>query len=91
MSGFLIDALERRKRYKTVELIVDEAEWEPPHQAPDPETLVYVRVVWGEVAVVRVIKEVGGQWHRGYKLRLLPYGQVERLHILDRLTDPNVG
>ncbi len=81
---------ERRKRYKTVELIVDEAAWEPPHQVPAPETLVYVRVAWGEAAVARVIKEAGGQWHRGYKLWSLPYGQVERLNLLDRLADPDV-
>ena len=74
----------------TVELIVEEAPWEPPLQAPTPETLVYVRVAWGEVALARVIKEAGGQWHRGYKLWSLPYGQVERLDMLDRLADPEV-
>jgi len=51
---------------------------------------VYVRVAWGEAAVARVIKEAGGQWHRGYKLWSLPYGQVERLNLLDRLADPDV-
>ena len=39
---------ERQKRYKTVELIVDEAEWEAPCQVPDPETRVYVRVAWAK-------------------------------------------
>ena len=81
---------ERQKRYKTVEIIVDEAAWEPPRQAPDPETRVYVRVAWGEAAVARRIKEAGGQWHRAYKLWSLPYRQVERLNLLDRLTDPDI-
>lgn len=80
----------RRKRYKTVELIVAEADWTPPTKVPAPETLVYVRVAWGEVEIARLIKAAGGQWHRGYKLWALPYGQVERLELLDRLTDPMV-
>lgn len=68
----------RRKRYKTVELIVDEAAWEPPRAAPAPDTAMYVRVAWGEVAIAQRIKAAVGQWHRGYKLWSLPYGQVER-------------
>jgi hypothetical protein len=80
---------ERQKRYKTVELIVDEAAWEPPQAAPDPETRVYVRVAWGEASLARSITAAGGQWQRAYKLWSLPYGQVERLHLLDRLIDPD--
>lgn len=80
----------RRKRYKTVELIVDEADWTPPVTAPTPDTLVYLRVVWGEAAVARRIKAAGGQWQRRYKLWALPYGQAEHLDLLDRLTDPPV-
>jgi hypothetical protein len=81
---------ERRKRYKTVELIVDEAAWEPPHQVPDPATRVYVRVAWGEASIAQRIKAAGGQWHREYKLWSLPYGQVAQLALLDRLTDPEI-
>ena len=79
----------QRKRYKTVELIVDEAPWEPPITPLAPETLVYVRVAWGEAAIARQIKAAGGSWHGGYKLWALPYGQVERLGLLDRLTEPD--
>lgn len=80
----------RRKRYKTVELIVAEADWTPPAMVPTPETLVYVRVAWGEAEIARHVKAAGGQWHRGYKLWALPYRQVEQLKLLDRLTDPTV-
>jgi hypothetical protein len=81
---------ERRKRYKTVELILDEAAWDPPHQAPDPATRVYLRVAWGEAAVAQRIRAAGGKWHREYKLWSLPYGQVVSLGLLDRLADPEV-
>jgi hypothetical protein len=80
----------RRKRYKTVERIVDEAAWEPPHQAPDPATRVYMRVAGGEASVAHRIKAAGGQWHREYKRWSLPYGQVAQLALLDRLTDPEI-
>jgi hypothetical protein len=79
----------QRKRYKTVELIVDEADWEPSARTPAPETPVYIRVVWGEAAVARSIKAAGGRWHRGYKLWALPYGQAEQLGLLDRLAEPD--
>lgn len=43
----------RRKRYKTVELIVAEADWTPPAAVPSPETLVSVRVAWGEAEIAQ--------------------------------------
>jgi hypothetical protein len=79
----------QRKRYKTVELIVDEAAWEPPTTTPAPETLMYVRVAWGEVAIAQQIKAAGGRWQRNLKLWALPYGQIEHLGLLDRLTEPD--
>ncbi len=59
----------RRKRYKTVEIIVHEADWEPPARPPDPDAVVYLRVAWGEAAVARTIKGAGGQWQRHYRSR----------------------
>jgi hypothetical protein len=51
----------QRKRYKTVELIVEEAAWDPPPVAPAPDTLVYLRVAWGEAGVTRRISEESAQ------------------------------
>jgi hypothetical protein len=58
----------RRKCYKTVELIVEEAPWQPPPVAPTPDTIVYLQVAWGEAAVARRIKDAAGRWCRDYKL-----------------------
>ncbi len=78
----------RRKRYKTAKVITDEAPWEPP--PPAPETIVYVRVTWGEAGLSRQIKLAGGQWQRGVKLWALQYSEVERLGLQDRLSEPPV-
>jgi hypothetical protein len=78
----------RRKRYKTAEVIVDEAPWEPP--PPAPETIVYVQVAWGETALARQIKLAGGQWQRGPRLWALRYDEVVRLGLLGRLVEPAV-
>jgi len=81
---------EQRKRYKTVELIVDEAPWEPPRATPAPDTIVYLRVAWGEAAVARRIKAAGGHWRRDYKLWAIRYAQAEQLDLLDRMVEPDV-
>ena len=79
----------RRKRYKTVEIIVHEADWEPPARPPDPDVVVYLRVAWGEAAVARTIKGAGGQWQRHYRLWAIRYADAERLQLLDRLVEPD--
>jgi hypothetical protein len=75
-----------RLRHKTVEVIVDTVPWKP--RPPAPDTIVYVRVAWGEATLARQIKAAGGQWDRNAKLWAPPYGQVERLGPLDRLAEP---
>lgn len=76
------------KRYKTVELIVEEAPWEPPRAAPAPEAIVYIQVAWGEAAIARRIKEAGGQWRRDDKLWAISYARAEQLGLLDRMVEP---
>ncbi len=80
----------QRKRYKTVEIIVEEAAWEPPAMSPAPDTIVYLHVAWGEATVARQIKAAGGQWRRDYKLWAIRYAQAEQLQLLDRIVDPDV-
>jgi|SRR5215813_6428854 len=79
---------QQRRRYKTVEIIVEEARWEPPPAVPAPDTLVYLRVAWGEATVARQIKQAGGHWRRDYKLWAIRYAQAEQLQLLDRMVDP---
>ena len=80
----------QRKSYKTAEIIVAEAPWSPPPIALPPDTIVYLRVDWGEPEVAREIKTAGGQWRRDLKLWALRYAEARRLDLLDRMVEPDV-
>jgi hypothetical protein len=51
----------RRRRLTTVELVVAQAEWIPPHQM-NPGLLVGVRIGYGEAHLRERIKAAGGRW-----------------------------
>lgn len=70
---------ERKRRYKTVELIEDEVAWTPP------EELVGVVVVWGEVELARQVKNAGGVWLPEPKVWQLPYGVAVKLGLKERI------
>ena len=71
---------ERRRRLKTVEVIVDEVPWEPPASA-----LVAVRVRLDEPVLRGRVKEAGGRWDPRRKVWELSYGAVRALALENRL------
>ncbi len=73
----------RRKRYKTVELIVEEVDWQPPPALTERDRMVYVQVKWGEAA--RRVKEAGGIWNRQKKVWELRYDRVVDLGLEGRI------
>ena len=54
---------------------------------PSPDTIVSVRVAWGEAALARQIKAVGGRWNRQHKVWNLRYDQAVALDIVDRIVE----
>ena len=54
---------QRKKRFKTVELIVAESDWTPTPCQPSGESLVPIRVALSEVAVRQEVKQAGGRWN----------------------------
>jgi hypothetical protein len=78
----------QRKRYTTIEVIVDEGPWTPPPPAPD--TIVGVRVAWGEAALARQVKAAGGQWDRRQQVWNLRYDQIVALGLLERIVLPTL-
>lgn len=74
----------KRKRYKTVELIVDEQRWQP---ALKPGTLVAVQVKWGEVEMARAVRGAGGHWDKVCKVWRLRYDQVVALGLQHRMVE----
>jgi hypothetical protein len=69
---------QQKKRFKTIELVIDEDHWVPPPRHPDdtrPKTkqsfstrLVGVQIGWDEKDLQERIREIGGRWSRQDKL-----------------------
>jgi hypothetical protein len=78
----------QQKRYTTVEVIVAEGPWAPPPPAPD--TIVGVRVAWGEAALARQVKAAGGQWNRQQQVWEVRYDQVVALGLVDQIVLPTL-
>ena len=74
----------RKKRITTVELIVDEADWEPP-ATPAADQRVGIRVGVTEHDVQKQVKQAGGTWNRRRKVWELRYAKVVALGLQDRL------
>ena len=69
-----------QRRVTTVELVVDDRDWRPR-----PDTLVGVRVVWGEADVARRVKRAGGTWDARRKVWRLRAGAVRALGLERRM------
>jgi hypothetical protein len=54
----------RFKRFKTVEIIVEEAEWQPPVRPFQQTEVVGIRVGLDELQWWQCIKAAGGRWYR---------------------------
>ena len=80
--------VERQRRYKTVELVVEELPWQP---RIDPETRLPLDL---EVRVIRLhqqVKAAGGQWNVTGKVWELEYREVVRLNLEGRLMSVTGG
>jgi hypothetical protein len=73
------------KRYKTVELIVEESNYSPSQPKISPETIVGVRVGLQEIAWQRKIKLAGGKWNREQRLWEVRYDRAVALGLEDRI------
>jgi hypothetical protein len=73
---------EKCKRYKTVELIIDEKEWIPRR---DPAEIVDVQVAYHEFEMREQIKDAGGRWNPEKRLWELSYAQAMALGLEQRV------
>ena len=80
----------RHRRYKTVELIVEEAPWTPPTKLAG-ETIVGLRVTFQEVELQRRVKRAGGKWNPELRLWEMRYEQAVALGLEDRIERPKVS
>jgi hypothetical protein len=78
---------QRKKRFKTVELIVAERAWEPSPPRFAADTIVGVRVGFAEVELRDQVKQAGGKWNRTRKVWELCYERVVALKLKGRMVE----
>jgi hypothetical protein len=76
---------QRKKRFKTVQPVVDERDWEPPRRPFSPDQSVGLRVAYAEVAVRQGAKQAGGEWNRDRRLWQLRHDQAAALGLAGRI------
>src|SRR5687767_7628694 len=67
---------QKRKRLKTVELIVEEWPWTPRPRRRADESVVLVKVVFSERTLRQQVKEAGGVWNPNKQAWELRYGRA---------------
>ena len=67
---------QRRKRFKTVEIIVAERDWQPPRPRPADDQIVTLRVAFADVTARNRVKQAGGTWNPRPKGLALRYDRV---------------
>ncbi len=75
----------KKKRYKTVELIVEAIDWRPQPKRPRGDALAAIKVNWGEAEIGRRVKQAGGKWNAQKKVWELRYDQVVKLKLEQRI------
>ena len=79
----------RRKRYKTVEIIVEEECWKPGDKTVkiqwNPSDKLGIRVAGYEMEVREKVKKAGGIWRPRQKLWELSYAKIVALGLENRI------
>jgi len=78
---------QRHKRYKTVELIVEEKAWAPAVPSGAEEKLVRIRIAAAEVALRERVKQAGGWWDAQRQAWELRYERVVALGLTGRIVN----
>ncbi|MGH7356584.1 MAG: hypothetical protein ACRELS_18660 [Candidatus Rokuibacteriota bacterium] len=78
---------QRKKRLKTVELLVAERDWEPPRPRYAHDQIVGLRVAFADVAVRAQVKQAGGTWNPERRVWQLRYDRVVALGLNSCIVD----
>ena len=81
---------QRKKRLKTVELLVAERDWKPPRPPFAHDQSVALRVPFADVAVRDRVKQAGGRWNPQRRVWELRYDRTVALGLEDRIV-PDAG
>lgn len=78
---------QRRKRFTTVEIIVEESDWSPPERP----SIVGLRVDFQETELQRRIKQAGGKWNPAKRVWEINYDQAAALGLKKRIVKLEVS
>jgi hypothetical protein len=78
---------QNKKRFKTVELIVEERAWDLDGGKWQADRLVPLRVTVTEVALRQQVKRVGGKWNPQRGVWEVRYDHVMALGLADRIAE----
>lgn len=78
---------EKKRRFKTVELIVDESSWEKREKEVPINNLAQIRVGYEEIDLREKIKAKGAKWNKLKKVWELSYKDVIGLDLTDRVVN----
>jgi hypothetical protein len=81
---------QRKKRLKTVELLVAERDWQPRRRFADDQ-IVGLRVDFADVAVRAQVKQAGGRWNPERRVWQLRYDRVVALGLTSRIADESAS
>ena len=76
---------QQQKRFKTVELIVEEVPWKPKPKSVKPATIINVRIEYGEVELGRKVKSAGGRWNSAKRVWEIRYDKAIALGLEKRI------
>lgn len=66
-----------KQRLKTVELVIERTDWEPPPEKFTDDSLVAARIEGYETDLRKLIKDAGGKWKPDQKLWYVRYGNIK--------------
>jgi hypothetical protein len=81
------DDEQRRRRLKTIEVIVEEAAWPPFGCPPAGEQVVSLRIALSEAMLRSQVKRAGGRWDPQRRVWALRYDRVMALGLAHRIVE----
>lgn len=76
------------KRFKTVELVVEECDWQPAIAA---DTMIGVQVALRETDIQHKVRQAGGFWNPARRVWEMRYDRAMMLGLKDRIVMDNVS
>ena len=72
-------------RVKTVELVEEKKELKAPQQKISDDSMVPVRIAYGEQELMKMAKAVKGRWDPDVKLWYVQYGRIKGTELEQRI------